>query len=222
MKILSTKSLNSIQKKLFSELNSELTTYDAIKINRLNFDTNIIATNAIITSQNAAQIIIDEKILVKYCFCVGEKTKTLLEANGQMVHVYKKNSLELAKYIQKKHADDNFWYFCGSRRLNDLPNHLNTFNIAFKEVHVYETSLNIKSFNKTFDGVLFYSPSGVESFTQKNDLLNSTAYCIGKTTAEAAKKHTKAIKIADNPSIESVIDLVVKHLKKNDKKRLIS
>ena len=72
--------------------------------------------------------------------------------------------------------------------------------------------LNLKKFESKFDGILFFSPSGVQSFTEQNRL-NSTAFCIGETTASKAKKHTHEIIIASKPSIENVIVKVVKKLK---------
>lgn len=222
MKILSTKSINPTQLQRLDESGIEITDYDAISINPLDFDNNIIVPNAIITSQNAAQIIINNNVLIKNCFCVGNKTKALLESHGQTVTVCKKNSLDLANYIKNKHQKDAFWYFCGSKRLDDLPKILNDLNITLKEVTVYETHYNIKTFHKPFDGVMFFSPSGIESFTKTNNLKNTITYCIGNTTAEAAKMHTDKIMIAKKPSFEAVIDLVLKDFKKNDKKRLIS
>ena len=222
MKILSTKSINSNQKERFNASGIEITDYDAISINPLDFDNNIIVPNAIITSQNAAQIIINNNVFIKNCFCVGNKTKTLLESNGLSVTVSKKTSLDLANYIKKKHQKDAFWYFCSSKRLDDLPKILNTLNIALKEVKVYETLYNEKTFHNSFDGVMFYSPSGIESYTKKNNLKSTVAYCIGNTTAQAAKIYTDKIIIAKKPSLEDVIDSVLKDFKKNDKKRLIS
>ena len=222
MKVLSTKSINSNQIERFTESGIEITNYDAISINPLDFENNIIVSNAIITSQNAAQIIINNRVFIKNCFCVGNKTKVLLESNGLTVVASKTSSLDLANYIKKNYQSDTFWYFCSSKRLDDLPTILNHHNITLKEVTVYETLLNIKTFHNTFDGVMFFSPSGVESFTRTNNLERAVAYCIGNTTAQAAKKYTDKIIIAKNPSLEAVINSVFKDLKKNDKKRLIS
>ena len=99
---------------------------------------------------------------------------------------------------------------------------MNTLNIALKEVKVYETLYNEKTFHNSFDGVMFYSPSGIESYTKTNNLKSTVAYCIGNTTAQVAKTYTDKIIIAKKPSLEDVIDSVLKDFKKNDKKRLIS
>ena len=54
---------------------------------------------------------------------------------------------------------------------------------------------------------MFYSPSNVESFLKENSA-DKVAYCIGETTAKAAREHFKEVKVAKIPTIESVIDLV--------------
>ena len=91
---------------------------------------------------------------------------------------------------------------------------MNKKTIGFKEITVYKTELNIQEFQQEFDGILFFSPSAVKSFTSKNTIGDSTAFCIGETTAAEAKKHTKNMQIATKPSIENVIVQVVKTLKK--------
>jgi len=57
------------------------------------------------------------------------------------------------------------------------------------------------------EGVLFYSPSTIESYLTNNDP-NKIAYCIGETTASEARKHFKDVKVSKIPDVESVIDLV--------------
>ena len=66
---------------------------------------------------------------------------------------------------------------------------------------------------ESFDGVLFYSPSGVNSFLENNTLGNKTCFCIGTTTAKALENKTKNIVIASQPTVEHVIDEVIKYYK---------
>jgi uroporphyrinogen-III synthase len=55
------------------------------------------------------------------------------------------------------------------------------------------------------DGILFFSPSGVESYLQENKIENEACFCIGNTTAEALKYITPNRIIANQPNMESVI-----------------
>ncbi|WP_338732169.1 uroporphyrinogen-III synthase [Mangrovimonas cancribranchiae] len=214
MTILSTKILNQEQKNVLTKANINVIDYNAITIDFLDFDDEIIADNAIITSKNAVKAVIDKKVVIKNCFCVGEKTKTRLEENGQNVSKTTNYGADLAKFIVKNHKNEHFWFFCNNIRRDELPNMLTKNNISFKEVEVYKTSLNKQIISEAFDAVLFFSPSGIESFTANNNLKNKTVFCIGKTTAEAAKPYTKNIHIANKPTIESVLQLAAKHLTK--------
>jgi uroporphyrinogen-III synthase len=101
------------------------------------------------------------------------------------------------------------------KRRDELPEILKLENIKCKEIEVYSTGLNPREFPQEFDGILFFSPSAVQSFTAENQLKNTIAFCIGETTATEAKKHTKNIIIATKPSIENVIVQVAKYSKIN-------
>lgn len=216
MRILSTKILTQDQKQILKEVSIDLIEYPAIKIDFLPFDEDIIADNAIITSQNAAKAIIDKKILIKNCYCVGDKTTAFLEENGQNVKKTKQNASELAHFISKNLKNDRFWYFCNNLKRDELPSLLKANQIQLQEVEVYKTSLNFEKIEPSFDGILFFSPSGIESFTKHNNLDQKHAFCIGNTTAEAVKKYTNQIHIASKPTIEHVLQLAVKYSKQHD------
>ena len=68
--------------------------------------------------------------------------------------------------------------------------------------------LSPEKINDDFSGVLFYSPSGIESYLDRKILLDKIAYCIGETTAKEARKHFKNVKVANMPSAESLLELV--------------
>ncbi|MEL0255592.1 MAG: uroporphyrinogen-III synthase, partial [Burkholderiaceae bacterium] len=63
-----------------------------------------------------------------------------------------------------------------------------------------------------FDGLLFFSPSGVTSFLQKNKLHDATCFAIGKTTAHALAPHTNSISIASEPTVSHLMALVKQHI----------
>ena len=68
-----------------------------------------------------------------------------------------------------------------------------------------------KAFKKNYDGILFFSPSAVNSFFSLNKINEQTQiFAIGKTTADAIHKHTKReITIAEIPSEENMVDQVI-------------
>jgi len=209
--ILSTKKLSNSQKQLFLNSGLSLVEYNAIIIETTNFKIpSKKIENAIFTSKNAVNSVI-EKIELKNCFCVGEKTAELLSDNGYHIQEIADYGKDLADIIVKKYATEEFIFFCGNKRRDELPEILQKENIQFKEIEVYKTSLNPQRFPQEFEGVLFFSPSAVQSFTAKNQLKETTAFCIGNTTAAEAQKHTNNIIIATKPTIENVIVQVVNY-----------
>jgi uroporphyrinogen-III synthase len=101
--------------------------------------------------------------------------------------------------------------------MDDLPSILEKNNITVQEIAAYSTKLEAPKLPESVEGVLFFSPSTVQSFL-KNNRPNCTAYCIGETTAKEAKKYFKAVHKAKIPTIESVIELVSDHLVLKPKK----
>lgn len=212
--VLSTKKLSESQRNLLLQAGIGLVEYDAIAIEAIDFEVDDTIKNTIITSQNSVKSLVDKKVQIENCFCVGKKTKAMLEANGYQVKLMTDYGKELAEIIVIDFADLEFTFFCGNLRRDEIPNLLQKNNVSFSEVEVYKTALKPKKFERTFDGVLFFSPSAVESFTKENRLENTTAFCVGKTTAAEAEKYTDKIDIATKPKIENVIVQVVKKLKK--------
>jgi uroporphyrinogen-III synthase len=78
---------------------------------------------------------------------------------------------------------------------------------------VYETTLTPQKIKNSVEAILFFSPSGVESYLKDNTLKKEVCFCIGETTAEALQKTTKNIIIAENPTIEDVIEECINEYK---------
>ena len=75
----------------------------------------------IFSSQNAVKIAFSNSKIKpllegKKYFCVGEKTKCILEENGQKVTKMAQNSAELAHFLEKKYKNEAFSFLCGKRR----------------------------------------------------------------------------------------------------------
>lgn len=203
-KILSTKKLSQQQIELFED-KFQVEMYNAISIEKLPFEHLHQIENAIVTSQNSAQILIDSFTHIKNVFCVGDKTSNLLRENNYNVVKTTNNASDLANFIVKKRKNDTFVFFCGNLRRNELPEILSENQVDFTEITLYKTHQNQQLFNTNFEGVLFFSPSGVKSYIQENVLTNSVAFCIGNTTAKEAKKHASEVVTASRPTIENTI-----------------
>jgi uroporphyrinogen-III synthase len=215
--ILSTKSLKTEQKNRLLEAGMTVVDYDAISITFLNFECLDSIENAIFTSQQGVLSFLSKKgasSSIKNCFCVGLKTKELLEEKGLEVLEMAQNSIELSEIIAKKYKKSIFYYFCGTKRREELPKAIKDKKISLFEVKTYKTELKTKKFDQKWNGILFFSPSGVESYISKNkNEKQAVAFCIGKTTAARAKEHFKAVVFAKENTIEHVLSMAIETLK---------
>lgn len=219
--ILSTKTLSSQQRKMFIDSDIDILEEDFIQIENNDFELKNINENLIFSSQNAVLSLMEhrnwEQLKNKNVFCVGIKSKELLEQNGFKVDVYMDYASELAEVITLIYNKETFTFFSGNLRKETLPKALKDAQIKFNEIEVYQTKLvsfKISSAEK-FDGVLFFSPSGVESYLKDNKIKSETCFCIGETTANALEKITKNIIISQIPTIEDVIVEVIEYYKNN-------
>lgn len=221
IKIASTKILSSSQREELLNTNFEVYEADFIKTTSIEFDFNTINDNLIFTSQNAAQSVLLHskhedlipKLRKKNVFCVGIKTKALLEENGFNVVVYVDYASDLAEIITLIYSNESYTFFSGNLRKETIPKALKEANIQLNEIQVYETTLTPHKLEVPVEGLLFFSPSGVESYLSENKIKKEVCFCIGETTAEALATVTKNIRIAENPSIEDVILEVIEEFK---------
>lgn len=211
--IYSTKSLTEDQKLLFND-KAVVDSSDFIKISLNRIHPRILKNkiqNVIITSQNAVESLTTNysaiELQFKNIYCVGRRTKQLIEKKiGKVTH--SENSAEkLANYLVEYMEGTEITYFCSNLRLDDLPTILEGNNIKVNEVEAYQTKFDALKLEDSIEGVMFYSPSTVQSYLEKNNA-SIIAFCIGDTTANEAKKHFDDVRVAKMPTIESVIELV--------------
>lgn len=218
VRILSTKTLLPNQKQFLLNANFSVVEADFIEVKSLSIKVNATIKEALIfTSQNAVNNVLGFEniadLKAKKVFCVGLKTKALLESNGFTVEAYTGYAEDLAEIISLVYSDLSYTFFSGNLRRDILPEKLKEAGISFNEIEVYETILTPQKMtstgsangNSTFDGILFYSPSGVESYTKENKITDEMCFCIGNTTANALEHYTKNIIVANQPSVENVI-----------------
>ena len=214
--ILSTKKLLPNQKQEFLDANFTVIEEDFIETNIKNFELSKINKNLIFTSQNAVQSILQHpkcnELKSKNVFSVGMKTKDLLTENGFKVLAYTGYAADLAEIISLIYSKESYTFFSGNLRQEVLSNTLKENGITFNEIEVYETNLTQKKITNKLDGILFFSPSAVESYLKLNTIKEEICFCIGETTAESLEnKKVKNIIIAEKPSVENVIYEVIEY-----------
>lgn len=221
--ILSTKTLSTIQKEELVKANIQVIEADFIKTENASFEIKNLNKNLIFTSQNAVLSILQhptiEDLKKKIVFCVGLKTKELLNENGFTVEAYTGYAEDLAEIITLVYSDESFTFFSGNLRRDTLPEMLSENEITFNEIKVYDTTLTPQKISEKVDGILFFSPSAVTSYLKKNTLTNEKLFCIGNTTADSlravlSETKIKNIKTAYQPSVDNVIEQVIEYYNK--------
>ncbi len=124
------------------------------------------------------------------------------------------NAAMLADRIIDEKKIKELTFFCGSRRMDDLPAILAQNKITVNEVVVYETTLIPEKINADYDGILFFSPGAAESFFNGNSLSSKTTlFAIGKTTSDKLKTLSKnPVITADMPDKLGLVKKAIQHL----------
>ena len=211
--IISTKKLTTPQTELFhKKVSAKSNDFIQVSTNRISpqvFKQEI--ENVVITSKNGVESIVlnaeAESIKFKNIYCVGRRTKRMIEQKIGPVTHSEKNAKSLANYLVENLEGNKVTYFCSDLRLDDLPTILRENGFEVNEVIAYTTKYNSQKVDDAVEGVMFYSPSTVKSFMQSNNALG-IAFCIGESTAREAKKHFENVRISKVPTVESVIELV--------------
>ena len=209
MRILSTKKLQPNLKPYLLNAGLSVVEADFISIEFNTFLTAGVKDNLIFTSTNGFKSFLAneeaEKDKNRKIFCVGSKTEKVITEANFTVAACAEYAEALAQLIVENNSNETFTFFSGSMRRDTLPETLKNAGVDFNEIEVYSTALTPLEIKTPLDGILFFSPSGVDSYLKKNDINNQTCFCIGTTTAEALKGITQNIVIATKPSVENVI-----------------
>ncbi|WET00704.1 uroporphyrinogen-III synthase [Flavobacterium sp. YJ01] len=217
VQILSTKILSPLHKQELMKYGVEVIEADFIKTENKPFELKDLNESLIFTSQNAVHSVLSnsksEELKNKNVYCVGLKTKNLLEENGFNVIAYTGYAADLAEIITLIYGNESYTFFSGNLRRDTLPEALKENGIKFNEIQVYETTLQPQKIKANPEAILFFSPSGVKSYLKHNIINKQICFCIGDTTAEALSKITKNIIVADQPTIEDVIEDVIHEYK---------
>ena len=214
--ILSTKKLTTAQQEHLLNAGLAFVDYDFIATKEIPFELpKQPIENAIFTSQNGVKAVFPKYVTIKNSFCVGKRTEKLLKQESTTIVHCADNAETLSEWIITNNSKVIYHYFCAKDRLATLPDKLTKNSINWHEIPVYKTVLTPKKYAQQFNGVLFFSPSGVESYFSVNTAPQHS-FCIGNTTATALKNYTKNYTVASQPSVENVIIKAIKHYTTND------
>ena len=100
--------------------------------------------------------------------------------------------------------------------MDTLPEALQRQGIKVNEVVVYETIETPRFAGERYDGILFFSPSGVNSFFGMNTIEPETIlFAIGETTAKAIKEQAaNTVIVSESPSKDHLLDQAIQYFRK--------
>ena len=152
-------------------------------------------------------------------YCIGNTTKNLVKKyfGNESITATAEDAAHLADKIVSEAITSSVTFFCGDKRREELPEKLKSNNIRVDEIIIYRTKETAEIVTKTYDGILFYSPSAVNSFFSKNKIVAHTQlFAIGSTTADALQQFTQQpVTIATHPGKESLVKLAIDHFSKS-------
>jgi uroporphyrinogen-III synthase len=212
--LLSTKLLTESQQELVLNANVGVTHYDVLKTKTIPAAAASSFKNVIITSKNAIPYLIGYNKRIENLYCVGSTTAALLAENLIPVHHVEQNAAALSRYLIKNHSKEHFTYPCSRQRRDELPALFQEAQIPLEEVFVYDSIAVMKSFDRIFAAVTFYSPRGVHAFAKANPKNRPlTAICIGETTASTARSYFEKVIVANKQTVENTLITAIKALR---------
>ena len=229
-KLFSTRQLDSELVAMAAQHNTILHAEDFIAISYLNNpaltkiidDIDVKEQLVLFTSSNAVKAFVALGYSRQMNFsmaCVGENAAAIAGnyfPNATLVCTAQSAAQLALKLTTLEHPWRKASFFCGNLRRNILPENLRTNGWLVNEIVVYETTFTPKKINEEYDGILFFSPSGVESFFGVNNATaNTLLFAIGYTTAEAIAEHSiNTIVVAEYPDKTQLLLAACNHLQR--------
>jgi len=214
IKLFATKTLSVDQVRMLkSNISVDMSDFITTRENRLKpFLFKKPFKNVVITSQKAVDGLLSNfsplELDFKNIYCVGKRTKRLIEKKIGKVNHVENSADKLANYLVENLEEREITFFCGNLRRDELPDKLKNNNIKVTEIECYKTSFTPKKIESKYQGILFFSPSAIQSYLRENKSNQSMAFCIGQTTGNEAQKYFENVIVSKLSTVESVIKSV--------------
>lgn len=215
IKILFTKDISKewIQERLHSSLDFSIR--PALKIELIpaeKFQNKINPTfkNYLISSQNSVKAIQDLDLEGEF-YVVGKRTaEELAKANFKIAHV-ENYAIDLAAHILENLEPQEWNFFCGNNRRDELVEILGNEHHRLNEIICYNSypqDLKLKS--EAYTGFAFFSPLSVRTYFENHTIpKNAVVFSIGNTTSGELIKHTQNELITANiPDLEHLLHTI--------------
>lgn len=173
----------------------------------------------VFTSANAVYALADsleDKQPSWNVYCIEGKTTAAVKEQlpGVSIISTAPDATTLAEKIMADNINGPLYFFCGNLRMDDLPAYMRKAGVQLTEIVVYETILTPVKINRYYDGIIFYSPSGVSSYFMENSTTDEmTFFTIGATTAKTLGNFMNKIVISPKPDINTLVQTIIKYYK---------
>ena len=148
-------------------------------------------------------------------FCIGAATRQLVSLHfgeGAIADTAE-SALALAQKIVDRRGAGDIFFFCGDLRREELPTTLREAGFRVNELVVYRTKATPSVVEQRYRGVVFFSPSAVESFFSMNGVKPETIlFAIGRTTAAAIQRFCSyPVVVSEQPDAAILIRQVIEY-----------
>lgn len=174
-----------------------------------------LCANVVFTSANAVEAVAAQLSFQPdwEIFCLGHATANRARKffPELKIHAGGDDASELAAIILQHEEIEEVIFFCGDRRREELPQALCKGGLAVQEIVVYHTIALPHRVKGNFAAVLFFSPSGVQSFFASNKPDPSMpVFALGPTTAAALSEVCKnPVVTAASPTPEALMNELI-------------
>ena len=195
----------------------DTTPIETVEVQQEIENTLLLSTAVVFTSMNAVEAVAEFLFDAQpgwRIYCMGNTTQQLVKKyfGEDCIAGTAIDAAALADVIISADEEEVI-FFCGDIRRDELPKALESNNINVQEIVVYETIAVPHKIEKDYHGILFFSPSAVESFFSANKAAAQTVFfSIGNTTAAAIKKYSyNKIIIGDEPGKNALLEKALEY-----------
>jgi len=145
-------------------------------------------------------------------YCISRGTKEYAAASGLNIKSTALNASLLADEILKDVEVKAVTHVSSNLRRDELSDKLNKAGVVVHDITAYRTEFTPIVVSKTYDAIVFFSPSALDSFLTQNQLQRVPCFCIGKTTADyASQKGYQQVYMADAPSEDILLQSIINY-----------
>lgn len=145
-------------------------------------------------------------------YCISRGTKEYAAASGLNIKEIAPTASALADEILKDAEVKSVTHVSSNLRREELADKLLKAGVVVHDVTAYRTGFTPIAIDPSYDAIVFFSPSAVDSFLSLNNVRNVPCFCIGKTTGDYARQTGyRNVYIADAPSEDILLQTIINY-----------